>query len=799
MIYPKNFEEKIGFAQIKEGLREFCISSMGEAYVDKIRFSSHPEKIEKWQQQVSEFKDVLQFREQFPEQDYFNLNDELQRLRIEGTFIELDKLAELNLSLQTAQKINRFFGQEKNQDLSELASLAKNIRFEENILKRIAEILDAKGDVKDSASPKLAEIRSELRRSKNSVESTLSRTLKEAKSAGWAESEVSPTLRNGRSVIPIPATHKRQVKGFIHDESSTGQTVYIEPTAVFELNNRIRELEGAERREIISILTAFSSQIRPEIDSLLNVYRFMGLFDFIRAKARYAIETESEKPQITHQPYINLENAHHPLLFLHHKKQNKSVVPLNVKLDEKERILVITGPNAGGKTVCLKTVGIIQYMFQCGLLVPASPDSKLGIFQDVFVNIGDEQSLENDLSTYSSHLQHLNFFVRKVRKTSLFLIDEFGTGTEPQLGGAIAEAVLESLNRKQAFGIITTHYANLKKLADEHDGMMNGAMLFDPKQMKPIFILKTGTPGSSFAFEIAEKIGIPKNILNRAKKKTNRSQVDFDRQLQELEVEKRELDKKAREVKVADSFLSEMIDKYEKQQEELTNNKNKILREAKSEAKEILSGANRLIEKTIREIKENKADKEKTKKAREKLEKEKVSLQQKQKKAPEKPKEDPAKEKKIRKGSYVKLKGQDTVGQVSEIDKNKVTVAFESFNFTTTKDELEPAEAPKSKGKGSASKGYRTIMDNINAKAASFSRTLDVRGQKAEEVYTTTQQYLDEALLLGINEVEIVHGKGEGILRSVVRDVVSSNPEVKEYRDQHADSGGHGVTVVRLR
>ena len=801
MIYPHNFEEKIDFLHIKEAIKELCISPHGATYVDKIRLSSHPEKIKKWQKQVSEFKDILLYGEPFPEQNYYDLTDELRRIRIQGSFIEQDHLTALYLSLQTIESIGAYFKKLPEGQAPQLNALADNLEFDSAVLQKAARIIDSRGEIKDQASPELANLRQQLRQSKNAVDGTLNKTLQEAKKAGWANREVTPTVRSGRSVIPIPATHKRQVKGFIHDESSTGQTVYIEPTAVFELNNRIRELENAERRGIIRILTIFTDELRPDIENYLNLYRFLGLFDFIRAKAKYAIETESVQPLITDEPYIYLENAHHPLLFLNYKKQNKSVVPLNVKLDKRERILVITGPNAGGKTVGLKTVGLIQYMFQCGLLVPAHSNSKLGIFKDIFVNIGDEQSLENDLSTYSSHLQHLNFFIRKVKKTSLFLIDEFGTGTEPQLGGAIAEAVLESLNSKGAFGIITTHYANLKKLADEQEGMMNGAMLFDAQEMKPVFILKTGTPGSSFAFEIAEKIGIPKNILNKAEKKINKSQVTFDKQLQALELEKRNIEKKSQELKGADSHLSEMIDKYEKREEELKSNKNKILREARAEAKEILSNANRVIENTIREIKENKADKTKTLQARSRLEKEKQALTREmpEEQAIESHKPPKANPGKVTVGSFVTLKGQEAVGEVTAIDKEKVTIAFESFNFSTTLQNVELTQKSTRHKRPKNASGYTTIMDNINTKASEFSRTLDVRGKKAEEVHNQTQQYLDEALLLGINEVEIIHGKGEGILRAVVRDVLSANPNIKDYRDQHADSGGHGVTVVRLK
>lgn len=771
---------------------------MGKAYVEKIRFSSDVNRISSWQQQVSEFKDILQFRTKFPEQDYFDLSSEFIRLKIQGTFIDQETLGQFRASLVTILGIYSYFRSNENEDLIALSELAQNLHFNTQVLAAINQILDQKSDIKDTASSALGDIRRKLYSSKSAVDSTLFRTLREAKNAGWADQEVSPTIRNGRTVIPIPATHKRQVQGFIHDESATGQTVFIEPTAVFELNNNIRELESAEKREIIHILTQFTNTIRPDIDTYQRIYRFLGLFDFIRAKARYAINIECEKPQIVDYPYISLENAHHPILYIHHKKQNKSVVPLNVKLDKEERILVITGPNAGGKTVCLKTVGLIQYMFQCGLLVPASADSRLGIFKDIFVNIGDEQSLENDLSTYSSHLKHLNHFIRKVSHKSMFLIDEFGTGTEPQLGGAIAEAVLEALNKKQAFGIITTHYANLKKLADEHDGMINGAMLFDVKQMKPIFILKTGTPGSSFAFEIAKKIGIPHQVLKRAEKKVDRSQVDFDKQLQQLEVQKRQIEKKSQEIKVADTFLSEMIDKYEKQHEELKKNKNQILREARQEAKDILKGANKAIENTIREIKENKADKVKTKQAREKLEVQKAEIEKKAKEAI--PKQKPSKivDQNFAVGVFVKLKGQETIGEITHLEKNKATIAFESFNFTTTIDQLEVTNPPKGK-KNNLKPRFGSIMENINSKAANFSLTLDVRGKKADEVYAITQQYIDEGLLLGINEVEIIHGKGEGILRSVVREVLGAIPSVVSFRDQHADSGGHGVTIVNLR
>ena len=800
MIYPKNFEEKLGFSQIRQHLKTLCVSPLGAKNVDEIRFTTKKETIQQWADQVSEFKEILSYEGGFPSQDYFDLTSELRRIKIPGTFISIEKLNELKLSLTAIYSIYTFFSNKGADRYPSLNELAENLYFEGKIINEIQHLINEKGEIRSNASEKLSKIRKDIEKKRQSVDSTLQKTLQDAKRQGWAKEEASPTLRNGRSVIPVPNTHKRQVRGFIHDESSTGQTVYIEPTAVFELNNAIRELQGAEYREIVRILTEFSDQLRENIEEYLSLYQYLGIFDFIMAKARYAIETNSNKPNIKEEPFIYLEEAYHPLLLLSHKKSHKPVVPLNLKLDKEERILVITGPNAGGKSVCLKTVGLIQYMFQCGLLAPANENTILGIFSDVFVNIGDEQSLENDLSTYSSHLQHLNQFIRNIRSNSLFLIDELGTGTEPQIGGAIAESVLETLNEKKAFGVVTTHYAILKKAADENEGMINGAMLFDTKKMQPTFILKTGKPGSSFAFEIAEKIGLPKSILKRAEKKTDKSQVNFEKQLQELETEKREVEKKKKEFKVADDFLSEMIDKYERLNKELESSRKEEVKKARQEAKDIVANANKLIENTIREIKEAGAEKQKTKQIRKNFAEKSKKILPEEKSQKPKPKQKPAeKEKPLKKGDYVKLKGQDTVGEVTEISKNHVSIAFESFNFTTGRNKVERAEKPPKQNSGKKNFRHSQIMDDINKKASQFNTTLDVRGKKAEEVAGITNEYIYDAILLSIPEVEIIHGKGEGILRSVVRDTLNQIKEVKSYQDQHADYGGHGVTVVKLK
>ncbi|MEA3503937.1 MAG: Smr/MutS family protein, partial [Bacteroidota bacterium] len=785
-----------GFDQIKENIKNFCISSLGEHYVEKLRFSSDHRKIVSWIEQTSELKSILLFDNSFPSQNYYDLSDTFKRIKIPATFIEEEELFELQLSLITIDKIYSFF--KEREQYPALKQLSENLKIDKSILKKIEILIDEKGTIRDSASSVLSEIRHQLRKKKSSVNITLRKSLEAVKKDGWAKEDSTPTIRNGRSVIPIPASHKRKVNGFIHDESATGQTVYIEPTEVFQLNNVIRELQSAEHREVIKILTEFTDEFRPNIEDYSVKYIFLGLFDFIRAKARYSILIEAEKPTIQEEPYIYLEEARHPLLYLSHKKQKKSVTPLNLKLDIQERILVITGPNAGGKSVCLKTVGLIQYMLQCGLLIPANTNSKLGVFKDLFINIGDEQSLENDLSTYSSHLFHLKNFIERTRKESLFLIDEFGAGTEPHLGGAIAEAALEELNRKKSFGVITTHYANLKKIADETSGMVNGAMLFDTKKMNPLFILKIGKPGSSFAFEIAEKIGLSKKLLKKAALKSGTTQLDFDKQLAQLELDKREIEKKQIELKVADSFLSDMIDKYENLNKELESSKKSIIKEARTEAREIVSGSNKLIENTIRDIKQAKAEKTETKKIRKKLSNEKERLVNADKKETKKIKKSTSNSKeKISIGSYVKIKGQNNAGKIIEIQKKKATVAFDSFNFTTSINQLEITTPQKeNKVNISSTQNYSKFTDALNKKAANFKLSLDVRGNRAEEAINKTMQYIDDSILIGIHEVEIIHGKGDGILRSAIHELLSNTKEVKSFSDQNPDTGGHGVTIV---
>ncbi|MFC1734390.1 endonuclease MutS2, partial [candidate division KSB1 bacterium] len=619
MIYPEIFEQKVGFDKIRKILLNNCISDLGKRQVDSISFSTDLGIVRKSLSLTDELKKILLFETGFPTHDYFELKPELERIAVAGSYILSEKLLELNLSLRTIQEIIQFIKSKEKDTYPELKDLINDVTLDFEILKQIDKIIDNKGQIKDGASVKLKSIRKEQKDKTIKAERLIIQTFNSAKKSGWIKEEENITIRNGRVVLPVNVANKNKLKGFIHDESSTGQTVFIEPYEVFEINNEIRELEYEEKREIIKILIKISDFLRPQLIELHIAFDFLGNIDFIRSKAKLAIELNAIKPEIINEAFISWYHANHPLLFLSHKTQGKKIVSQDIHLDKDQRILIISGPNAGGKSVCLKTIGLLQYMVQCGLLIPVDESSKTGIFQQILIDIGDEQSLENDLSTYSSHLLNLKYFAEHVDEHSLFLIDELGSGTEPQLGGAIAEAILEVLNERNSFGVITTHYANLKLLADQTNSISNGAMLFDSKKLQPLYKLKIGKPGSSFAFEIAKKIGFSNRIINEAVRKTGKTQLDFDKQLQQLEIEKSEIDKKNTQIKVADDFLSEMIDKYEKLVKEAESSKNKIFDEAKKEANELIKNSNKLIEKTIKEIRESQADKIKTKDVREKL------------------------------------------------------------------------------------------------------------------------------------------------------------------------------------
>ncbi len=801
MLYPSIFEQKLGFDQIRQKLISYCLSPLGRQGVNRISFSSNRNEIYTWLSETSEMKSILMFEEHFPSQDFFDLIPELLRIRIQGTYIEIDPLAELRVSLKTIGSIKEFLNSRSERfpylfklvpvELPGFQTGEKKVSNEYLVVSYIDRILNEKSEIRDSASPELQKIRREKKEKLASVERRVMQSFKIARQQGWTPEDAEVTIRNGRLVIPMISSHKRKINGFVHDESSSGQTVFIEPAEIFETNNEIRELEYAERREIIKILTHFADFLRPFIDDLLRDYQFLGQIDLIRAKARWAVEINGVMPVISENPIapkkdpettdntglpyesgirevtdeqlvdsgsvtsgnangFRLFAARHPLLEHHLTSQGRKIVPLHISFDNERRILVISGPNAGGKSVCLKTVGLLQYMLQCGLLPSAGDDSEFLVYKNIFIDIGDEQSIDNDLSTYTSKLKNLKFFLENTDRNTLFLIDELGSGTDPTLGGAIAEATLEVLNRKGGTGIVTTHYSNLKLLAGREKGIVNGSMLFDLKNMKPLYQLLTGKPGSSFAFEIAKEIGFPEEVLIKARKKTGNKQLDFDRELQNLEVEKKELDKKSDTIKIADDFLSELIKKYEKLNSELDSKKNDILENARNEAQKIISESNKIIEKTIKEIRESQAEKNRTKIAREKL----------------------------------------------NVEKNRILGPEKTLSVQKEK---SSDLAPEFIGSKAVPHRFQNYIDDLQSKVTNFSMTLDLRGKRVDEALSALQRYIDDAILISIPEVRILHGKGNGVLRQVTRDYLRSQKDVKMVKDARLEDGGSGITVVSFR
>jgi len=796
VIYPNNFEQKIGFKGIREMLTGYCISPMGLERANGMAFTASIDPITKSLEQTEEFIRLLQTGVPFPVRDFHDLREAFHQIQIEGTCLSVDDLFALKPSLNVLEAILRFGHSESANAYPRLKSLIENIFIDRSIFTEANRLVDDKGEIPDNASTELLEIRQSIRRKQGGIEKRIRQIMGDAKTAGWVDPKSEITIRDGRLVIPVKAADKRALRGFIHDESATGQTVYIEPAEIFETSNEIKELEYAERREIHRILMAFTRLLRPYLSELRKAWSMMGEIDFIRSKALLAKEIGGVKPELRDTPYINWQQARHPLLEKKLRAQNKQVVPLDLKLDETDRILVISGPNAGGKSVCLKTAGLLQYMLQCGLMPPMRIDSQCGLFENLFIDIGDEQSILDDLSTYSSHLINMKALLEHADGRTLFLIDEFGTGTEPQLGGAIAEAILLELNKKQAFGMVTTHYANLKLLADSHEGIVNGAMLFDTRFMQPMYIMMTGKPGSSFAFEIAKKIGFPRQILDDAAHITGDQHLKFEKQLQQLEVDKKAIRKKEQDLRIADQLLTEVVDKYKGLLAELESKKKQYLREAASEAQELIQKANSQIERTIKEIKEAQAEKEKTKEIRQNLETTKKEIVQKAKELAEQTKKEES-EVVLKVGDTVCIEEMQVVGEILTISDTDATILFDSIRLRTSPDKLRKvsrAEARKTQRRWQSG-----IAEDLSEKAEHFELTLDVRGKRAEEALEIVDKYLDEAKLLSIKEVSILHGKGNGILRKLIREKLSRNRDIERFCDASLETGGTGITRVYFR
>ena len=831
MIHPHNFEQKIGFDDIRRLLKEKCLSSLGEGRVDEMNFSDSFNEIEERLNQTNEFVRIIQEEDSFPAQYFFDVRPSLKRIRVEGMYLDEQELFDLRRSLETIRDIIRFLSsedEEENSPYPNLKKLAGDIAVFPQLITRINGILNQYGKIKDNASQDLLRIRRELASTTSGISRSLNAILRSAQSEGYVDKDVAPTMRDGRLVIPVAPGLKRKIKGIVHDESSSGKTVFIEPAEVVEANNRIRELEGEERREIIRILTSFSDTLRPSVPDILQSYEFLAEVDFIRAKAYFALQTNSLKPALESEPLIDWTMAIHPLLQMSLAKHGKKVVPLDIELNSKQRILIISGPNAGGKSVCLKTVGLLQYMLQCGLLIPLHERSHAGIFGSIFIDIGDEQSIEDDLSTYSSHLTNMKIMMKSCDERSIILIDEFGGGTEPQIGGAIAEAVLKRFNHKKTFGVITTHYQNLKHFAEDHEGVVNGAMLYDRHLMQALFQLQIGNPGSSFAVEIARKIGLPEDVIADASAIVGSEYINADKYLQDIVRDKRYWEGKRQTIRQREKHMEEVIAKYEADIQELDKSRKEIIRKAKEDAERLLQESNAKIENTIRTIKEAQAEKEKTRIARQELNEFRESMEDIEKKNTEekiarrmeklREKQNRKKERKdksqevqskpqtpktesIEIGCQVKMKGQSSIGDVLEINGKNVVVAFGMIKTTVKLDRLERVKPSNSQPKNTNTKSTfvsSQTQDSVYEKKLGFKQDIDVRGMRGDEAIQAVTYFIDDAILLGIDRVRILHGTGTGILRTLIRDYLKTVPGIAHFQDEHVQFGGAGITVVDL-
>lgn len=850
MIYPKTFEDKIGFNEIRTLLRERCLSSLGKEEVDKITFMDNVKAINTQLSRVREFRRLQEEEENFPLNYFFDVRQSVARLRLEGTHMEEDELFDLRRSLGTVNDIVTYLNR-TDEDAAVAATddgwrkdpvypypalheLAEGVVTFPQILQRIDQILDKFGKIRDTASPELLNIRRELAKVEGSISRTLYSILRSAQSEGLIEKDVTPAMRDGRLVIPVVPTMKRKIKGIVHDESASGKTLFIEPTEVVEANNRVRELEAEERREVIRILTEMAKVIRPHVPQILDSYKLLAQVDMLRAKTELAKLIDGIEPEVGKYPHIDWIEATHPLLRLSLQKQGKKVVPLEITLTRNKRMLIISGPNAGGKSVCLKTVGLVQYMLQCGLSVPMSERSQTGIFQNILIDIGDEQSIEDDLSTYSSHLTNMKNMMKSANDRTLILIDEFGTGTEPQIGGAIAEAVLKQFCIKRAYGVITTHYQNLKHFADSHEGVVNGAMLYDRHQMQALFQLQIGQPGSSFAIEIARKIGLPEQVIHDASEIVGSDYIQSDKYLQDIVRDKRYWESKRQTIHQREKQMEQTIAKYESEISDLAKSRKEVLAKAKERAEELFKESNKKIENVIREIREKQAEKEETKKLRDSLRDFKEGISDMDKQAEDdkiarkmaqilRRKENKKNRKKgdssssgqdkdntsaattlstvsapLKEGDTVRIKGTTSVGKIESIQGKNATVIFGDLRSTTSLKKLEHATAPKREEPRPFMTVGRQTRETIDEKKLNFKQDLDVRGMRGDEALNAVMYFIDDATLVGMSRVRILHGTGTGILRQLIRQYLATVPAVTSYKDEHVQFGGAGITVVDL-
>lgn len=789
MLHPNDIEIRLGFDHIRRKLISFCLSELGVSRVDDMQFLNDYATVNRLLQQTLEFKQIFEKGEHFPSNHYLDSRELLKKSSIEGNYLDETEFLQLAYSLQTILECISFLTKSK-EFYPALFELTTPVVIDKRLVNKILEVIDDTATVKDNASAELTRIRRRLREEEGKIRKLVEQAYRHAISQQWVPEGAMPTIREGRLVIPILAEHKRRMKGFILDESATGQTVFMEPTDALEANNEIRDLEHAQKREIIRILKELTNSLRLNLPALQTAVNLLGELDFIRAKAKLALELNADFPLLADRQVVRWMKARHPILFMT-LRGKREIVPLDIELSETDRMLLVSGPNAGGKSVCLKTVGILQYMLQSGLLVPASPDSQAGIFSDIFIDIGDQQSIENDLSTYSSHLKNMRYFLEHSGSRSLVLMDELGAGTDPDFGGAIAESILHALLNRKVWGVATTHYNNLKLFAEKHTGIRNAAMRFDEENLTPLYQLEIGKPGSSFALEIAEKTGLPDQTLHEAKELVGKELMGFESLVRTLEKEKSDLSERVTKLEKQERELKALLSKYDSLTHELESKKKEIINKAKLEANALLRETNKEIEKTIRHIRENQAERKETLKVRK-------NLQELSKKVEHQPeiKKEKVVAGAINAGDRVRIIGQEGNGVVLSVKGKNATVQFGDLKSTLAVMRLE-----KLGGKAVAESSRKPVSTGIklHEKQAQFNPTLDIRGKRVEEVIPVLEQFLDNAILLGHGEVKILHGKGEGVLRKVVREQLRKYKQIASAADEHVDRGGDGITVVVLK
>lgn len=794
MIYPDNAADKLGFLEIKALIKEKCLSQAGKMMIDRIQPQYKFDLIDRFLRQTSEFKDLLQHDSPLPIDHFYPMKETVEKIRVEGTFLLEEELFRVMLSLRTVYALIRYF-QEREDQYPQLHLLFEHLPIEKNVLRQIEAVIDERGKVKDNASKALLDLSQQIQKTELEARKRLDTVFKQAQQNGWT-ADGNLTIRDGRLCIPILAENKRKIKGLIHDESATGQTAFIEPEEVFHLNNKVRDLNFEYRREVVRILTALTDLFRPHVALLVAYHGLLTKIDFVRAKALFALDIDAQMPELSKAADIRLINAKHPLLMLSvRQEEHQDVVPLNLTIDQTDRILLVSGPNAGGKSVCMKTVGLLQLMVQSGMLVPCDSESRFGVFRKFFADIGDDQSIDSDLSTYSAHLSKMKHFSQFATNKTLVLIDEFGTGTDPQFGGPIAEAVLEVLNKIGVRGVVTTHYSNLKIFASHTNGIENASMLFDNQAMKPLYILQIGKPGSSYAFEIAQNIGLPKEVLDLARQKIGVQQKKVDSLLVDLEREKKEVYETRTAIRLREKVLKDQQEELNALKGYLDENRNTLLKEAKQEARQIIKNANKLVENTISEIRTSGAEKDQTKKLRAKLQqtadqlKDKPLIKAKVNRPPS-----PASDTEIAIGDWVRMLDTGNDAEVIEIAKNNLILALGDLRTVVKKNKVEKI---RGKDKAKAVKKQRAFSGTGDV--ADFHPEIDVRGMRTEDALHKIEQVLDRALMIGYPSLKIVHGKGDGILRRFIRDYLRKYSHVSRFEDEHPDRGGDGITYAYLQ